>query len=64
MGIIHSQKVHLNRFGVYVLSRAQFAQSHQRRFRRWLLPRRLPIAQVHQALLQQALATWRRRSCI
>lgn len=58
IGIIQSQKVHLNGFGVYVLSRAQLAQSHQRRFRRWLSNRRIPVANAHQVLLQQALATW------
>ena len=59
IGIIQSQKVHLNGFGVYVLSRAQLAQSHQRRFRRWLSNRRIPVANAHQTLLQQALATWK-----
>jgi len=34
IGMIQSQNVHLNGFGVYVVSRAQVAQSHQRRFRR------------------------------
>ncbi len=28
IGMIQSQKVHLNGFGVYVKSRAQYAQSH------------------------------------
>ena len=36
IGMIQSQNVHLNGFGVYVVSRAQVAQSYQRRFRRWL----------------------------
>jgi hypothetical protein len=41
IGLIQSQKVHLNGFGVYVVSRASYAQSHQRRFRRWLSNRRI-----------------------
>ncbi len=60
IGIIQSQNVHLNGFGVYVLSRAQCAQSHQRRFRRWLSNRRIAVANAHQVLLQQALAPWKR----
>jgi Leu/Phe-tRNA-protein transferase len=31
IGMIQSEKVHLNGFGVYVVSRATYAQSHQRR---------------------------------
>lgn len=59
IGIIQSQNVHLNGFGVYVLSRAQFAQSHQRRFRRWLSNRRIDVAQAHHLLVQQALSRWK-----
>lgn len=59
IGIIHSQNVHLNGFGVHVLSRAKVAQSHQRRFRRWLSNRRIHVAPAHQVLLQQALSTWK-----
>jgi hypothetical protein len=58
IGMIESQNVHLNGFGVYVVSRAQIAQSHQRRFRRWLSNRRIDVASAHHALLRQALAEW------
>lgn len=58
IGIIESQTVHLNGFGVYVVSRAQIAQSHQRRFRRWLSNRRINITAAHHALIQQALSEW------
>ena len=58
IGMIQSQKVHLNGFGVYVLSRATYAQSHQRRFRRWLSNRRIDVASVHQVLMAQALSQW------
>lgn len=58
IGMIQSQNVHLNGFGVYVKSRAQVAQSHQRRFRRWLSNRRIDVATAHHALVGQALSEW------
>lgn len=58
LGMIHSQNVHLNGFGVYVDSRAQFAQSYQRRFRRWLSNRRIDVSAAHHALVKQALSGW------
>jgi hypothetical protein len=58
IGMIQSQNVHLNGFGVYVKSRAQVAQSHQRRFRRWLSNRRIDVVAAHHALIRQALSEW------
>lgn len=58
IGIIQSENVHLNGFGVYVVSRATYAQSHQRRFRRWLSNRRINIIAAHQALMRHALSQW------
>lgn len=58
IGMIESQNVHLNGFGVYVTSRAQIAQSHQRRFRRWLSNRRIDVVSAHHALVKQALSEW------
>ena len=58
VGMMESQNVHLNGFGVYVNSRAKFAQSHQRRFRRCLSNRRIDIATHHQILITQALSQW------
>lgn len=58
IGMIQSQNVHLNRFGVYVVSRASYAQSHQRRFRRWLSNRRIDGATAHHLLVSQALSQW------
>jgi hypothetical protein len=58
IGMIQSQNVHLNGFGLYVKSRAQVAQSHQRRFRRWLSNRRIDAVAAHQALTRQALSQW------
>lgn len=59
IGMIQSQNVHLNGFGVYVKSRAQLAQSHQRRFRRWLSNRRIDVSGAHHALVRQALCEWK-----
>lgn len=58
IGMIQSGNVHLNGFGVYVKSRAQVAQSHQRRFRRWLSNRRIDVVAAYHTLLQQALSEW------
>ncbi len=41
-----------------MVSRATYAQSHQRRFRRWLSNRRIDVIAVHQALVRQALSEW------
>jgi hypothetical protein len=60
VGLIQSQNIHLNGFGVYITSRAQFAQSHQRRFRRWLSNRRIDVVCAHHLLVQQALSEWKR----
>ena len=51
IGMIESQNVHLNGFGMYTVSRAQVAQSNQRRFRRWLSNRRIDVASAHHALV-------------
>jgi hypothetical protein len=61
IGMIESQNVHLNGFGVYVISRAQVAQSHQRRFRRWLSNRRINVISAHHALVRQALSGWKQQ---
>jgi len=58
IGILQSQNVHLNGFGVHVVSRATYAQSHQRRFRRWFSNRRIDVTGVHQALIAQSLCQW------
>ncbi|WP_088894885.1 transposase [Leptolyngbya ohadii] len=58
IGMIQSQNVHLNGFSVYVKSRAQVAQSHQRRFRRWLSNRRIDVVSAYHTLIGQALSEW------
>ncbi|MBF2073097.1 MAG: hypothetical protein IGS50_06250 [Synechococcales cyanobacterium C42_A2020_086] len=59
VGMIQSQNVHLNGFGVYVVSRAKIAQSHQRRFCRWLSNRRIDVISAHHALVGQAVSGWK-----
>lgn len=61
IAVIQSEKVHLNGFGVHVVSRATYAQSHQRRFRRWLSNHRIDVLGVHQLLMAQALSEWGHR---
>ncbi|KAM3098568.1 hypothetical protein ACKFKG_05935 [Phormidesmis sp. 146-35] len=58
IAIVQSQSGHLNGFGVSVKSRAKIAQSHPRRFRRWLSNRGIDAVSAHQALMKQALSEW------
>lgn len=58
VGMVQGESVHLNAFGVYVRSRATFAQSHQRRFRRWLSNRRIDVTSAHHTLVGQAISAW------
>ena len=58
IGMSQSQNVHLNGFGVYIVSRATYARSHQQRFRRWLSNRRIDVMAVDHALMRQALSQW------
>lgn len=44
---------------VYVQSRATYAQSHRRRFRRWLSNRRIDVLAAHRSLVGHALSQWR-----
>jgi hypothetical protein len=46
----------------FVQSRAQYAQSTQRRFRRWLGNRRIEVAPLYGPLIQQALQDWGRHT--
>jgi hypothetical protein len=61
VAILQGETVHLSHFGVYVQSRATYAQSHQRRFRRWLSNRRIDLKQTYQVLVAQALSQWGHR---
>ena len=57
-GLIHSQVISLTAWVPYVHSRAQYAQSTVRRFRRWLDNKRIKVHKLYGPLIQQALSEW------
>ena len=57
-GIIQSKSCHLTDWIPFVFSRARFAQSHQRRFMRWLANDRLDVDALYGPLIQDALSNW------
>jgi hypothetical protein len=58
VGLIQAECVKLTAWVPFVQGRAQYAQSTQRRFRRWLGNRRLEVAPLYGPLIQQALREW------
>jgi len=58
IGMICSECISLTKWGIYVRSRAQFAQSHQRRFSRWLYNSRINVQRIYSPLIAAALAKW------
>jgi hypothetical protein len=59
VGLLLSSEIALTKWVPYIVSRAQFAQSTQRRFERWLHNRRVSVLALYGALLQAALADFR-----
>ena len=57
-GLIQSGSCHLTDWIPFVFSRAKFAQSHQRRFHRWLENRYLQVNELYGPLIQEALSDW------
>jgi Transposase DDE domain len=57
-GLIQAECVNLTTWVPFVQSRAQYAQSTQRRFRRWLGNRRIEVAPLYGPLIEQALQEW------
>ena len=57
-GLIQAQCVNLTAWVPFVQGRAQYAQSTQRRFRRWLGNRRIEVAPLYGPLIRQALQEW------
>jgi hypothetical protein len=55
VGLIQAECVQLTAWIPFVHGRAQYAQSTQRRFRRWLANRRIEVAPLYGPLIQQAL---------
>jgi len=58
VGLIQAEWVKLTAWVPFVQGRAQYAQSTQRRFRRWLANRRIEVASLYGPLIQQALQDW------
>jgi hypothetical protein len=58
VGLIHSGWINLTAWAPYVVSRAQYAQSTVRRFRRWLDNDKIDVVSLYSPLIQQALAEW------
>lgn len=56
VGLLSSGHVALTKWTPFCASRAEFAQSTQRRFERWLHNRRIPVLHLYGALLKHALA--------
>lgn len=59
-GIIQSESSNLTAWIPYVLSRARFAQSKQRRFMRWLNNENIKVDELYRPMIQEALANWGR----
>ena len=58
VGLIQSGWISLTAWAPYVVSRAQYAQSTVRRFRRWLNNDKLDVLSLYGPLMTQALAEW------
>ena len=58
VGAIYEGSVSLSRWAIYVESRAKYAQSKIRRFRRWLSNRRIDVHRLYAPLIKKALEGW------
>ncbi len=58
IGLICSGCINLTSWSTYTESRANFAQSHQRRFSRWLKNSRINVHRLYKPIIQDALADW------
>lgn len=58
IGVICAECISLPKWAIYSRTRAVFAQSHQRRFSRWLHNPRINVHKLYSPLLQKALADW------
>lgn len=58
VGLVHSGRISLSAWAPYVVSRARYAQSTVRRFRRWLDNDKIEVYSLYSPLMQQALAEW------
>lgn len=58
VGVIRSGKIGIPEWTPYVESRAQYAQSTQKRFQRWLYNGRINVNDLYGPLIQEGLAEW------
>lgn len=58
IGLVCSECINLPKWTIYIRTRAVLAQSHQRRFSRWLHNPRINVQKLYSSLIAQALATW------
>jgi hypothetical protein len=58
VGLIQAESVKLTAWVPFVQGRARYAQSTQRRFRRWLANRRIEVMPLYGPLIQHALQEW------
>lgn len=58
VGVICAECISLPKWSIYSRTRAMFAQSHQRRFSRWLHNSRINVHKLYSPLIQAALADW------
>lgn len=58
VGLICSECISLTKWGIYMQSRALFAQSRQRRFSRWLHNSRINVHRLYGAIIRNALRDW------
>lgn len=58
IGLIYSECISLTKWTTYIDSRAQFAQSHQRRLSRWLHNPRINVQRLYSPIIQAALSAW------
>jgi len=58
IGLVCSECISLTKWRIYVKTRAVFAQSHQRRFSRWLHNPRINVHKLYSPLIQSALGGW------
>ena len=61
VGLILSGKISLGEWSAFVSGRARFAQSHERRFKRWLYNERIEAMALYTPLIYNALCDWGER---
>ncbi|MCP4288021.1 MAG: hypothetical protein GY792_26885, partial [Gammaproteobacteria bacterium] len=58
VGLILSAKISLGEWTPFVSGRARYAQSHERRFKRWLYNERIEALALYTPVIQNALLDW------